>query len=63
MLTEFTIILKGEDKVYKEKALCYNETIELSVNSPLLHTMINDAKASFNCEVEEVCIKASIQWE
>jgi len=60
-MCEIAIILKRDDKTYKEKFLCY-DSIHLQLNEldPVLESYIVEAKKNMLGEPDEVTIKISI---
>ena len=54
-----TVILKGEDKTYREKFLIY-DTVVLDEESTIIKDCIVTAKKNFRDPIEEVQVKASM---
>jgi len=57
-MSELTVILKSDDKTYKEKFLIY-EAYAISVEDSIVKECIAKAKASFKTDVEETIIRVS----
>lgn len=57
---EITVILKGEDKTYKEKFLIYDEIV-LTQNDKVIQNCIDQAKSNFKGPHEEVSLKISME--
>ena len=57
---ELTVILKNEDKQYKEKFLCY-EPLVLNESNERLNFYIEEAKKSFIEKPLEIIVKAMCQ--
>lgn len=62
MPIELTIIVKGVDRAYKEKHLCY-EDITLTHHDPVLMAYIDQAKLGFKGTPEEIVVKATMSYE
>jgi hypothetical protein len=58
-VTELTVILKCEEKTYKEKFLVY-ESYSMSEDDPVILEYINTAKASLKSEPEEILVRVSM---
>lgn len=60
-MCEVTVILKREDKTYKEKFLCYESiTIGEGIQDAHIQGYIDEAKKNMQGEPEEVTIKISL---
>lgn len=60
-MCEITVILKREDKTYKEKFLCYDPIqIAKDYDDPQLLAYIEEAKKNLQGEPDEVTIKITI---
>ena len=57
---EITVILRGEDKTYREKFLIY-EPVSLSITDPVLTECIRKARESCKGIYDNVSIKAHMQ--
>ena len=58
--TELTVIIKNSESTYRQKFLCY-EAYELQPYNPFIMACIEDAKANFKGEAEEIRVKASME--
>ncbi len=59
-MSELTVILKGDERTYREKFLVY-EVYTVSYDDPQIQTCIIKAKANFLGEPESVQIKISLE--
>jgi hypothetical protein len=57
---EITVILKSDDKIYREKFLIY-EPVSLSITDPVLTECIRKARESCKGIYDNVSIKAHMQ--
>lgn len=57
---ELIVILKADDKTYKEKFLCY-EALQLSYDSDQLKDFIDKAKKNFPHTPEKIAIKIAME--
>jgi len=58
---EITVILRGEDKTYREKFLIYDDVL-LSSEDPIIKECIERAKSSCKGLHEEISIKIHMQF-
>lgn len=61
MVTEITVVLKSDDKTYREKFLCY-EPVMLVAGDLALESCIKTARAGFVGDPEEIIIKATMVY-
>ena len=61
MQSEVTVILKGEDSVFKKQFNCY-DSLHVDMNCPNLNRMINEAKKEFKGTPDEISIKIHLEW-
>jgi hypothetical protein len=54
-----TVILKGDDKTYREKFLIYDELV-MNPNDAFIKECIDTAKKNFVDPIEEIQVKASM---
>lgn len=59
-MSELTVVIKGEDKTYRQKFLCYNN-YQASCDDDFIKQCIHEASKSFGGEIESVRIKISIE--
>lgn len=57
---EVTIVLKGEDKTYKQKFLCY-VPINVSGDDPEIDRCIREAKTNFVGDPEDIQVRILLQ--
>lgn len=57
---ELTVVLKGEDKTYREKFLIYDD-MQLCSDDPVIKDCINKAQANCKGPHEEVRLKISME--
>lgn len=56
---EVTIILKNEERSYREKFLVYDD-FQMDAEHPVLRECLDKARANFVCEPDDIAIKVSM---
>ena len=59
-MNELTVILKDEDRTYRQKFLIY-ESYVIAESDPIVITCIEAAKKNFDGEPESITIKISLE--
>ncbi len=62
MSCELTVIVKDEERTFKQKFLEY-EAFTVDENDPLLRARVSEVLKSFNGAPEDVIIKISLIWK
>ena len=58
---EITVIIKGSDSTYRRKHLVYDDC-SLHPADPVLQQLVADTRADYTGEIDEIQIRASMQW-
>lgn len=59
-MSEITVILKDEERTYRQKFLIY-EALTVSDNDPVILTCISEAKKNFSGDPESIKIKIHLE--
>ena len=62
LTSEITVVLKDEERSYKEKFLIY-DLVKLSLDCPVLKSCVDKAKQGFNGDPIDIDIKIKTSYQ